>query len=99
MTWSIAEAKQRFSEVVRQAGDAPQLIHNRGTLVAAIVSPAALGELEAWQKQLDQTTLARELAELRQLLQAESIDGLPLPPRSNRANPFADALKKTDAAA
>lgn len=94
MSWSIAEAKQQFSEVVRQARHAPQLIHNRGTLVAAIVSPDVLGEIESWKRQADQTTLAREMAELRQIMQAESVEALTVPPRSNRANPFADALKK-----
>jgi len=94
MSWSIAEAKQQFSEVVRQAKEAPQLVHNRGTLVAAIINPSTLNDIESWQKQVNQTTLAREMAELRQLMQAEAVEGLTVPPRSNRTNPFADALKK-----
>lgn len=94
MSWSIAEAKQQFSEVVRQAKDAPQLVHNRGTLVAAIVNPATLREIESWQKQVSQNTLAQELAELRQLMQTEAVEGLSLPGRGNRENPFVDVLAK-----
>ena len=37
MSWSIAQAKQRFSELLRQAAEAPQLIFNRERMVAAVI--------------------------------------------------------------
>lgn len=37
MPWNIAQAKQRFSEIVRRAAEGPQLIYNRKRLVAAVI--------------------------------------------------------------
>jgi antitoxin (DNA-binding transcriptional repressor) of toxin-antitoxin stability system len=33
MPWNIAQAKQRFSEIVREAAEGPQLIYTRRTWV------------------------------------------------------------------
>jgi prevent-host-death family protein len=49
MDWKIAEAKQRFSEVVRAAEDEPQRIYNRNELVAAVVSAAEIKEFLTWR--------------------------------------------------
>jgi len=37
MNWNIAQAKQHFPEVVKQAGTEPQIIYNRNTPVAAVI--------------------------------------------------------------
>ena len=43
MSWKVAEAKQRLSEVIRDAQKEPQIITNRETPVAAVLSAADLG--------------------------------------------------------
>jgi antitoxin (DNA-binding transcriptional repressor) of toxin-antitoxin stability system len=42
MDWKIGGAKQRFSEVVRQAASDPQSIYNRDHPVAAVISAESL---------------------------------------------------------
>jgi prevent-host-death family protein len=37
MNWKIAEAKQRFSELIHAVTKEPQLIYNRNELVAVVV--------------------------------------------------------------
>ena len=41
MVWKIADAKQRFSEVLRRAEREPQVIQNRDRVVAVVMSPSA----------------------------------------------------------
>jgi prevent-host-death family protein len=41
VAWKIADAKQRFSEVVRRAQHQPQVIQNRDRPVAVVMSPEA----------------------------------------------------------
>jgi prevent-host-death family protein len=53
-----AEAKQKFSEVLRAANKGPQQILNRGRLVAAVVDAATFEKFQAWQKQQNESSLA-----------------------------------------
>ena len=94
MNWNIAQAKQRFSELVREAQTAPQLIYNRDTPVAAMIAAEELAEYEAWKAARAKTrTLGEEMAELRQILIEEGIaDGLDIPPRGMRPNAFVQML-------
>lgn len=96
MNWNIAQAKQRFSEVVKQAATEPQLILNRNQTVAAVVSAEDFAAFEAWRKlQSIPRTLAEEFSELRQLMQEEGFDdGLELPPREDRPNAFAEMIEE-----
>ena len=56
-TWSVAEAKARFSEVLDQARGAPQTITRNGKRTAVIVSA------EEWERRASRTgTLADFLA-------------------------------------
>ena len=48
MSWNIAQAKQRFSEVVRQAAEEPQLIYNRDHLVAAVIDAEDFEAFKQW---------------------------------------------------
>lgn len=91
MPWSIAEAKQKFSEVLRAAATAPQLICNRGRLVAVVVNVETFHAFQAWYEQKSKTTLAEAFAELRALCAAEEYT-LAVPLRHDRGNPFAEAL-------
>lgn len=91
MNWNIAEAKQKFSELVRAAEEEPQWIYNRDRLVAAVVRPDSLQELMEWKARRRRPTMAEALAKLRRICEEEDYS-LEIPPRKNRPNPFADAL-------
>lgn len=87
MQWSVAEAKQAFSQLLREAAHGPQLILNRGHLVAAVLDPVSYEAFEAWQ-----LSRSRSLAEVTAALRAicaEEDYALETPPRTDRANPFA----------
>ena len=94
MKWSVAEAKSRFSEVIRSASREPQLIMNRGRLVAAVVDSSAFEAYASWAGEAERPTLADAFAELR-VISAE--EGYTLDPgiREDRENAFADALPDT----
>ena len=90
MSWSIAKAKQQFSEVVRLCAEEPQPVFNRSRQVAVVVSTEDYTAFEAWRRaqefagKLDVNHL---FSEARQALQDLGADGLELPARSNRPNP------------
>lgn len=67
MNWNIAQAKQHFSEVVKQAAEEPQLIYNRNQAVAAVVGAAEFAAFEAWRKAHAEPLLGEVFAELRAL--------------------------------
>lgn len=91
MDWKIAEAKQKFSELVKAAEDEPQWIYNRDRLVAAMVPAEDLKEFLDWRYQKEGQTLAGAFEELRRICQEEGYT-LEIPPRQERPNPFPDAL-------
>lgn len=93
-TWGIAEAKQRFSEVVRAAQEEPQMIYNRDRLVAAVVGGEALPGFLSWHETQSGRSVADAFAELRRLAAEEDFE-LVAPPRRDRANPFADEAEAT----
>jgi prevent-host-death family protein len=92
MPWSIAQAKQRFSELVRQAAEAPQLIYNRERLVAAVIDAKEYRAFKDWSEQTAARDLAGELAELREIMREEGYE-LELPPRSTRSSGFLETLE------
>jgi phage regulator Rha-like protein len=91
MNWRIAQAKQRFSEMIHAANKEPQLIYNRERLVAAIIEAEMFQEFLAWRNHTAETSLADAFRELHQLM-AEEDYTLEVPARQDRPNPFADAL-------
>jgi prevent-host-death family protein len=91
MNWKIAEAKQRFSEVVREAAEGPQLIYNRDRLVAVIVDAGEYGDFEAWKEKGKAPSMAEAIAEIRRICAQEGYD-LEVPERRDRTNDFATAL-------
>lgn len=96
MNWSIAEAKQKFSEVVRRASEEPQLIYNRDRLVAVMVQPEAFRGYEAWREERERRTLAEAFAELRAICADEGYELEPAE-REDRHNPFAEGLDERPA--
>ena len=72
--WRIGEAKQRFSEVVRRSGSEPQKIYNRDRLVAAVVSPELLEEVESLRAERSSRTLGEAFSEIRELCSDEGYE-------------------------
>ena len=91
MDWRIAQAKQRFSEMINAATKEPQLIYNRERLVAAVIEAETFQEFLAWRDRQEKTSLADAFRELHQLM-AEEDYILEVPSRKDRPNPFADVL-------
>ena len=91
MNWKIAEAKQRFSEVVRETAEEPQLIYKRGRLVAVLMNAEEYGAFEAWKEERQRPSMAEAIAEIRKICEQEDYE-LEIPDRRDRPNPFAEAL-------
>ncbi len=91
MPWSIAQAKQRFSDLVRQTAEGPQLVYNRRRLVAAVIDAEQYRAFKEWSERAAGRTLADEFADLRRILAEEDWTLAPAP-RSTRPNALAEAL-------
>lgn len=93
MNWNIAQAKQQFSELVREAQTQPQIIYNREHPVAVLIAAEELASYQIWKQAKQKISLFDAFAELRQILAAEGRDALPeLPARSTRTNDFVAML-------
>lgn len=91
VNWSIATAKQQFSEVVRLTAEEPQAIYNRSTPVAVLISAQDFADFQRWRTEHNQPTLEAQFNEIRALLAADGMDeGLEIPPRQDRPSPFDD---------
>jgi prevent-host-death family protein len=91
MNWNIAEAKQKFSELIRAAEDEPQWIYKRDKLVAAVVPADTLQEFLAWRGEKERPSLGEAFDELRRICQEEGYT-FETSPRQERPNSFLDAL-------
>ena len=81
--WSVAEARARFSELIRLAAERPQIILSRGRPVAALVHPGALDDL----REISGASLDESLAELRSAARREDWI-LEVPDRADRESGF-----------
>lgn len=98
--WSLASAKQQFSEVVRLAEHAPQPIMRHHKEVAVLISAQDFEEFKAWRSsQAGATKTAGQrflegMVEVRHMLMDADphYQGIELPPRTNRANAMVDML-------
>ena len=93
MRWKIAQAKQRFSEVVRRAAAEPQLICNRERVVAAVIDVASAERLRSIMEHESQDSIAEAFSAFREMVAHERY-GLKIPRRKNRRNVFPDALDR-----
>ncbi len=91
MNWKIAEAKQRFSAVIKAAQDEPQLIANRNQLVAAVIAFGTFEEYRGVLERRQKKSLAETFKGLRQLCESESYS-LEVAAREDRVNPMVEAL-------
>lgn len=92
MDWNVAQAKQRLSEVLREAAEEPQRIYNRRRLVAAVVNAERFEEFERWERQSAQRSIGNDFARLRAICAEEGDWELAVPEREDRPNSFAEAL-------
>ena len=90
MKWSVAEAKQRLSELLRTAAKEPQTILSRSRPVAVVVDAETFEEFKVWQQGREARTLADAFDELRSLAAADDYV-LTLPRRRNRPDGFGRA--------
>ncbi len=91
MPWNIAQAKQRFSEVIRQTAEEPQRIYNRGRLVAAVIDAEDFEAFQAWRQRQRVKTVGEAFVELRALTAGDE-NPLPVAERRDRPNAFLDVL-------
>jgi hypothetical protein len=87
MKWKIAEAKERFSELIHKAGKEPQFVYNRDTLVAAVISADEFRDLHAIKEHEARQSLASRMDELRDICREESYV-IETPVRKNREVKF-----------
>jgi prevent-host-death family protein len=83
MKWSVAQAKQRLSELLRSVDKEPQTIFNRSRPVAVVVGPDTFARFKTWQSEREARTVAKAFDELRSLA-ASSGYVLRLPERKDR---------------
>jgi len=87
-SWSIADARRRFSDVVESAAREPQALYKRGRVVAAVIDPDELEAFREWKAARAGRTLAEAFDELRAICREERYE-LRLAGRTDRPNPFA----------
>jgi prevent-host-death family protein len=83
--WSIAAAKSGFSDVVRRAARAPQVIENRGEPVAVVLG---FDEFRRMRDRDDKVLRWREFLRFSAELRADGGWDLELPARAARPSPF-----------
>lgn len=89
--WKIADAKERFSELLRESEAEPQLIFNRERFVAAVVDADTYSAFEKWRESQRAPSLADRFAELRGIA-AQQHYILRVPRRRSRPTPTDDEL-------
>ena len=90
MNWSVADAKQQLSKLLRQAQSAPQRVYRRSELVAVVVDPATFDRLQD-QVEPATVTLEHAAARVREVLAEEGYE-LEVPVRRDRDPGFGQDL-------
>ena len=85
MVWNVAEAKQKFSEVLRRAARSPQVVRNRNRIVGAVLGEnGARAFFDFYGRK--KTPLRDALREAQVICEEEQEDFVP-PVRRDRPNP------------
>jgi len=84
VSWKIGSAKQRFSELLRKAVEAPQPIHNRDRLVATVLGPDDSKLFLEWREHR-RAPMGAALREARRIAAEEHFE-LTVPERADRPN-------------
>ena len=91
MKWTIAYARQHFTELLQEAAREPQEVYNRERPVAAVVDLETYRRFCQWQDSVAGASVAGAFEELRAIC-AEEGYAFEAPPREDRTNPWAEAL-------
>jgi len=86
--WSIAQARQRFAELIESTAKEPQPIYKRDKMVAAMVDAETFLEFLKWKEEQAGRTIDDAMQELRALCEEEGYE-FAWPKREDRPNPFA----------
>jgi prevent-host-death family protein len=84
--WTVAEARDKFADLLKNTHKEPQSIFNRNRFVAAVIDAETFEAFEVWQKERRQS-VANTLDELSTICQEDGYR-LETPLRKNRATPF-----------
>ena len=95
MKWTIARARERFSQLLREAASEPQPIYNRERLVAAVIGAESLEEYLGVLSRRKEPTLAESFEDLRAVLGEESYELL-VPARGDREIVFPASVSASD---
>ncbi len=87
MNWSVAEAKEQLSEVLRRAATRPQTITKRARDIAVVVDVAEFREFQQWKNAGGRKTVAQAFEDLRRI-SGTSGPALLAPARRNRRTAF-----------
>ncbi len=87
MKWSIASAKNKFSELIRNVQNEPQLVYNRDKLIAVIVSAEEYNHIKAIKDKENKKTLLDFFNEFKEACSKEHYT-LEIPRRLNRKAQF-----------
>ncbi len=85
--WSVAKARQCFSELIRSAAHEPQRIYNRQHLVGVLIDAETFEAFQCWKDEQARRSIGAALDELREICQAEDYQ-FEAPSRTDRDNPF-----------
>lgn len=88
--WTVGEAKQQFSEVLRRSEEEPQLIYRRNRLVAAIIHVDDAGDVPGAPKP---PSLGQYVRDHQDVVQKYGFT-LPRTKRRSRKNAFAETLNE-----
>jgi prevent-host-death family protein len=88
-TWDISEALARFSEVLQNARDIPQVIESSGEEVAVVLGIKEFRELKAFKERAASEMRLAEFLRFSEELRAEGGVELDMPDRRARPSPLA----------
>ncbi|HRB12365.1 MAG TPA: type II toxin-antitoxin system prevent-host-death family antitoxin [Vicinamibacteria bacterium] len=87
MNWSVADAKQQLSEVLRRAATRPQTITKRARDIAVVIDVQEFREFQQWKSAGRKKTVAEAFEDLR-LLSGTRGPALKAPARRDRRRAF-----------
>ena len=87
MNWSVAQAKEQLSEVLRRAATRPQTITKRARDIAVVIDVQEFREFQQWKSAGSKKTVAEAFEDLRRIGGTRGT-ALKAPARRNRRTPF-----------
>ena len=89
MEWKIAQAKEKFSQLIQEAGKEPQLIYNREKEVAAVISIDEYRDYMKLKEDYKAGSVGKQFSLLRDICQNENYT-IEVPEREDRSQEFPD---------